>query len=195
MPKVLPAVFSYEDMKRKWSQDNPDEEPYTRRSELESGRYALDKWVIRVDDEGKTIATIGWKEHPSHTVVGGLLATKEGSEIGNNTRALTEAREPQLNQSKPLVAAFGHREGDNTRWIQNAKDNLWTFPDDDNWEQVKTLLPESVLNDWLSQYPEIMAIRSISGKGELAKCIYLDDPIPEWFNVLKVYNEAGRKSQ
>ena len=40
MPKVLPAIYSYEDMKAKWSQDNPDEPPYTRRSDLETGRYA-----------------------------------------------------------------------------------------------------------------------------------------------------------
>ena len=36
MPKVLPAIFSYDDMKSKWNQDNPDE-PYTRRKDLEAG--------------------------------------------------------------------------------------------------------------------------------------------------------------
>ena len=65
MPKVLPAIFSYEGMKEKWNEDTPDE-PYSRRDELQSGRYALDKWLMRVDDEGKTLAVIGWKEHPNH---------------------------------------------------------------------------------------------------------------------------------
>lgn len=184
MVKVLPAVFSYEDMKAKFNQDNPDE-PYTRRADLESGIYELDKWVIRVDDEGNAISTVGWKEHSSHTVVGGMYATAEGRKLGGNNRALQDAREPQLNDSKPLVAAFGHRDGDNTRWISNAKRNGWSFPDSDNWEQTKTLLPTSVLSAWLSKYPENMGIRSIRGEGEFAKCIYLDDLTPHWFNLIK----------
>lgn len=186
MVKVLPAVFSYEDMKSKWSQDNPDDKPYTRRKELETGLYALDNWIIRVNDEGKTISTVGWKEHPSHTVVGGMLATTEGKRIGDNNRALQDAREPQLNQSKPLVAAFGHRDGDNARWIATAKQNGWAFSDSENWEQMKQLLPESVANEWDSAYPNgNWAIRNIRGKGEFAKCVYLDDLTPSWFNLLK----------
>ena len=184
MPKVLPAIFSYENMKSKWNQDNPDE-PYTRRTDLESGIYELDSWLIRVDDENKAISTVGFKEHPSHTVVGGMYATAEGRDIGGNSKALQDAREPQLNQSKPLVAAFGHRDGDNARWIANAKDNLWRFPDDPEFEQMKTLLPESVLNAWLAKYPERMAIRSIRDEGQMAKCMYLDDPTPSWFDMLK----------
>lgn len=187
MVKVLPAVFSYEDMKAKFNQDNPDE-PYTRRSDLESGIYELDKWVIRVDDDGNAISTVGWKEHPSHTVVGGMYATAEGRELGGNSKALQDAREPQLNDSKPLVAAFGHRDGDNARWIANAKDNLWRFPDDPEFEQMKTLLPENILNAWLAKYPERMAIRSIRDEGQMAKCMYLDDPIPNWFSLIKSNN-------
>ena len=182
--KVLPAVFSYEDMKRRFAQDNPDD-PYTRRKDLESGIYELDKWLIRVDDNDKAISTVGWKEHPSHTVVGGMYATEYGESLGGNSKALQNAREPQLNQSKPLVAAFGHRRGDNARWIANAKKNLWRFPDDPEFEQMKTLLPESVLNAWLAKYPERMAIRSIRDEGQMAKCVYLDDPTPQWFSVMK----------
>ena len=184
MPKVVSAIFSYEDMKRRFAQDNPDD-PYTRRSDLESGIYELDKWLIRVDDNDRAISTVGFKEHPTHTVVGGMYATAEGREIGGNSKALQNAREPQLNQSKPLVAAFGHRDGDNARWIANAKDNLWRFPDDPELKQMKTLLPESVLNAWLARYPERMAIRSIRDEGQMAKCVYLDDPTPQWFSLLK----------
>ena len=184
MTKVLPAIFSYENMKSKFAQDNPDD-PYTRRADLESGIYELDSWLIRVDDNNRAIATVGFKEHPSHTVVGGMYATAEGRQIGGNSRALQDAREPQLNPSKPLVAAFGHRDGDNARWIANAKRNGWSFPDSPNWGQMSKLLPPDVLSAWLSKYPDRMAIRTIRGEGEFAKCVYLDDPIPSWFDMLK----------
>jgi len=96
------------------------------------------------------------------------------------------AREPQLNQSKPLVAAFGHRDGDNARWISKAKQNGWTFPDSPNWEQVSKSIPSEILNEWLNKYPNNMAIRSIRGQSDFAKCVYLDDPYPDWFNMLKI---------
>jgi len=124
MPKVLPAIYSYEDMKAKWLQDNPDE-PYTRRSDLETGRYALDKWLIRVDDEGKTLAVIGWKEHPKHTVTGGLLATARGREIGGNTAALVAARKPQMPQNNPLPInpnSFGRSGYNPMRFNLNIED-------------------------------------------------------------------------
>ena len=185
MVKVLPAIFSYEDMKSRFAQDNPDD-PYTRRADLESGIYELDSWLIRVDDENKAISTVGFKEHPSHTVVGGMYASAKGREIGGNNRALQMAREPQLNQSKPLVAAFGHRDGDNARWIAKAKQNGWKFPEDDGFQQISQLLPEQVVSAWNSAYPNgNWAIRSIRGEGDFAKCVYLDDPTPQWFNLLK----------
>jgi hypothetical protein len=193
MPKVLPAIFSYEEMKRKWLEDNP-EEPYTRRKDLETGIYALDKWVVRVDDEGRVISTVGWKEHATHTVVGGMLATAKGREIGGNNRTLQDAREPQLNQSKPLVGVFGHRDGDNTRWIANAKRNSWKFPDDEGFEQAKTLLPEQVINEWSSAYPNgNWAIRTIRGKDEFAKCVYEDDVLPAWWNIVKAKPNSAKR--
>ena len=171
MPKVLPAIYSYEDMKAKWLRDNPDE-PYTRRSDLETGRYALDKWLIRVDDEGKTLAVIGWKEHPKHTVTGGLLATARGREIGENTAALVAARKPQMPQNNPLVTSFKHRDGDNSRWIASGKKAGWAFPDDTElFEQYSSLLPEDVKNDWLQAYPETFGTKPINPE-ELSKEMY-----------------------
>jgi|13_taG_2_1085334.scaffolds.fasta_scaffold04436_3 hypothetical protein len=171
MPKVLPAIYSYEDMKAKWLQDNPDN-PYTRRSDLETGRYALDKWLIRVDDEGKTLAVIGWKEHPKHTVTGGLLATARGREIGNNTAALVAARKPQMPQNNPLVTSFKHRDGDNSRWIAGGKRAGWAFPDDTElFEQYSSLLPEDVKNDWLQAYPETFGTKPINPES-LSKEMY-----------------------
>lgn len=193
MVKVLPAVFSYEDMKKRFSEDNP-EDPYTRRADLESGIYELDKWIIRVNDDDRAISTVGWKEHPSHTVVGGMYATAEGRQIGGNNRALQDAREPQLNQSKPLVAAFGHRDGDNARWISNARRNGWKFSQDEGFEQFSSLLPEAIINEWNSAYPNgNWAIRSIRGKDEFAKCVYADDVMPEWWSVVKAKPNQGRQ--
>lgn len=184
MPKILPAVFSYEEMKERWDESNP-EEPYTRRPDLQNGIYALDKWVVREDDEGNVIATAGWKEHASHSVLGGILASKRGEKVGGNNRALQDAIEGQLNPSKPVVAAWFHRFGDNKRWIAYNKKNGWIFPDDAEFQKVKKLLPEDVLNAWITRYPDNMAIRTVRSQEEMAKCVYLDDPTPEWFNLLK----------
>ena len=199
MPKVLSAIYSYEDMKEKWNQDNPNPDGpynrYSRRDELQQGVYELDKWLIRVDDEGKTIATIGWKEYPSHTVVGGLLATNrankkrpefEGDHLARNERALQSAREPQMNQSKPLVAAFGAREGSPEEWIERGRSRGWIFSQDENFNQVSGLLPEQVINEWNTAYPNgNWAIRPITDAANLAKWVFIDDPISDWFNVVK----------
>ena len=207
MPKVLSAIFSYEDMKKRWNQDNPNPDGpynrYSRRDELQQGIYALDKWLIRVDDEDKTIATIGWKECPSHTVVGGLLATNRANPkrpefeqgLGRNERALQSAREPQMNQSKPLVAAFGAREGSPEAWIERGRSRGWVFSQDENFNQVRELLPEQVINEWNSAYPNgNWAIRPITDADSLAKWIFIDDPYPDfdllkmetgWFSILK----------
>ena len=183
LPKVLPAVFSYEGMKEKWDEDNPDE-PYTRRADLDSGRYALDKWLIRVNDEGKTIAAIGWKEHSTHTVVGGMLASSEGRELGGNSRDLVETRQPQLPANNPMVSAFGHQSGDNKRWMAGGRKGGWAFPNDPKFQEYSQLIPEEVLNDWLSQYPTNMGIKPNNAE-DLAKAIYFDDIHGDWFNLFK----------
>ena len=194
MPKVLPAIFSYEGMKEKWGEDNPDE-PYSRREELQTGRYELNKWLIRVDDEAKTIATIGWKEHSNHTVVGGLLTTKKGYELGGNSRDLIETRQPQLPPNKPMVSAFGHRGGDNKRWMAGGRRSGWAFPNDPNFQQYSQLIPEAVLTDWLSEYPTNMGIKPNNAE-DLAKAIYFDDIQGDWFNLTKEEThkiELGKK--
>tara|TARA_R110001592_G_scaffold142657_1_gene364827 strand:- start:124 stop:1368 length:1245 start_codon:yes stop_codon:yes gene_type:complete len=193
LPKVISAVYSYEDMKEKWNQDNPDN-PYSRRDELQQGIYSLDKWLIRVDDNNKTIATIGWKEYPSHTVVGGLLAANRANPkrpefeqgLGKNERALQSAREPQLNQSKPLIAAFGAREGSPEAWIQRGRDRGWVFSQDEEFNQIKSSIPESVTNEWNGAYPNgNWAIRPITDAESLSKWVFIDDPTPSWFDMLK----------
>lgn len=181
MPKVLPSIFSYESMKAKWDEDNPDE-PYNRQSDLIAGRYALDKWIVRVDDEGKVIATTGWKEHPTHTAVGGTKAV-EGAPSGQY-KAIVSERERQINQSKPLLAAFGHSSGDNDRWFGYMRQNGWAFVNDPNWEKYKTLIPEELLTDWLSRFPSNMGIRPVQGTEDMSKAVYSDEEV-DWFNLNK----------
>lgn len=181
MPKVLPSIFSYESMKAKWDEDNPDE-PYNRQSDLIAGRYALDQWIVRIDDEGKVIATTGWKEHPTHTAVGGTKAV-EGAPSGQY-KAIVSERERQINQSKPLLAAFGHLSGDNVRWFNYMRQNGWAFVNDPNWEKYKTLIPEELLTDWLSRFPSNMGIRPVQGTEEMSKAVYSDEDV-NWFNLNK----------
>ena len=193
MIKVLPAVFSYEDMKRRWNQDNPDE-PYGRNDNLQNGIYAIDKWLIRVDDEDKAIATGGWKEYPTHTVVGGLYAVKRADrnhpehdpKLRGNARAIQDARESQLNQSKPVIASFAQQRGDNSRWIATAKKTQkFVFSDDPEWEQAISVLPKEVVKEWTEKSGDRWGIRNILTTDELAKYIYPDDPTPKWFSLIK----------
>ena len=58
-----------------------------------------------------------------------------------------------MNQSKPLVAAFGAREGSPEAWIQRGRDRGWIFSQDENFNQVRELIPEQVVNEWNTAYP------------------------------------------
>jgi hypothetical protein len=94
-----------------------------------------------------------------------------------------------MNQSKPLVAAFGAREGSPEAWIQRGRSRGWIFSQDENFNQVSGLLPEQVINEWNNAYPKgNWAIRPITDAANLAKWVFIDDPIPDWFNMLKRRN-------
>tara|TARA_R110002051_G_scaffold85924_1_gene151315 strand:+ start:4506 stop:6593 length:2088 start_codon:yes stop_codon:yes gene_type:complete len=166
MPKVLPAIFSYEGMKEKWNEDTPDE-PYSRRDELQSGRYALDKWLMRVDDEGKTLAVIGWKEHPNHTVVGGGLTTPKGRAIGNNMNVLMDARKAQISPTNMMITALVHQSGNNERWIAFGKKKGYAFPSDANFEKYSSQLPPEVKQDWLNEYPNTFGVKPVNSSQEI----------------------------
>jgi|11BtaG_2_1085332.scaffolds.fasta_scaffold03367_4 hypothetical protein len=176
MPKVIPNVFTYEQMQQKWSQDIEEgEDPYTRRSDLQSGRYALDKWLIRVDDEGKTLAVIGWKEHPQHTVCGGGLTTERGKQIRGNMIALMDARKAQIPQDKMMVTALVHRSGDNSRWLNFGRGQNYRFPGDKGFEEYANQLPPEVKEDWLNAYPETFGVKPVnpaSASEEVEKIYY-----------------------
>ena len=56
------------------------------------------------------------------------------------------------------------------------------------FKQVSQMLPEQIVNAWNSAYPNgNWAIRSIRGEGDFAKCVFIDDPMPAWFNIIKFY--------
>lgn len=193
MIKVLPAVFSYEEMKNKWNQDNPNE-PYGRSDSLQNGIYAIENWLIRVDDNNKAIATGGWTEYPTHTVVGGLYAVERADrnhpehdpKLSGNARAIQDAREPQLNKSKPIIASFNQQRGNNARWMATAKNTQgFIFSDDPKWEQAISVLPQELVKEWTEKSGDRWAIRNILNSEELAKCVYPDDPTASWFNLLK----------
>ena len=84
--KVEPAIHSFDEMKRKWDRDNEDK-PYERSPEI-SGWYDLDKWLLRVTDDGTVVGTIGWKEEPEYVLLGGLKGRDDLGHYGN-TKALT----------------------------------------------------------------------------------------------------------
>ena len=176
MPKVIPNVFTYEQMQQKWLQDIEEgEEPYTRRSDLQSGRYALDKWLIRVDDENKTLAVIGWKEHSSHTVCGGGLTTERGKQIKGNMKALMAARKSQIPQDKMMVTALVHRSGNNARWLNFGRGQKYRFPNDEGFEEYANQLPPAVKEDWLNAYPETFGVKPVnptSAPEEVEKAYY-----------------------
>ena len=156
-------MFTYEQMQQKWLQDiEEDEEPYTRRSDLQTGRYALDKWLIRVDDEGKTLAVLGWKEHSNHTVCGGGLTTERGKQIRGNMKALMAARKSQIPQDKMMVTALVHRSGNNARWLAFGRGQLYRFPNDEGFEEYANQLPPAVKEDWLSAYPETFGVKPVN---------------------------------
>ena len=69
MPRVLGQIFTFDEMKSRWDSDNP-ENPYVRSSTVPDW-YDLDKWIIRVDDDDKTVSTTAWRVTPDYVLLGG----------------------------------------------------------------------------------------------------------------------------
>jgi len=194
MVKILPSIFSFEEMKKRWNEDNPND-AYPRAEELNKGIYALDKFLIRVDDKDKTISSIGWKEHPTHTVVGALYTTARANPrkpefekgLGGNMKALQAERERQINPNKPVIARFSSKTGNQEKWLETARSRGWKLAMDDNFNEVKNLVPEEVIREWSSAYPKgDWGIRNKVDPDELEKWIFADDELPKWWNVVKL---------
>lgn len=134
MPEVLNRIFSFTEMKEKWDEDNPNE-PYERLGSAPAW-YDLTDWIIRVDNEGKTISTTGWSEHPDYVVVGGTKSIKD-SPKGHMTD-LVPYRTKVL-PDKPLLATFSPA----PRWVQANENAGWQITNIE--PSVLNLIPKNIL--------------------------------------------------
>jgi|ETNvirnome_6_100_1030635.scaffolds.fasta_scaffold04741_4 hypothetical protein len=197
MPQVLSKVHTTEEMVEVWNRDNPHD-VFLRDSAL-GGKmpewYDLDKWLLRVDDNNKIIARIGWGDRGSHYVLGGLYAIKnypngEGEVPKNNSRELIEARE-SLIVGKPKIASFMAKRGNNASWKEHNKKKKfpkggWVF----NPIEVEGI-PKDVLETWAERYDDAWAVRKEMDWEDFAKAIF-DDDENRWFNVLKKDNTVRK---
>jgi hypothetical protein len=177
MPSVLDEVFSFEQMKQRWDRDNPDNE-YIRSKTVPSW-YGLDQWIIRVNDEDKTISTTGWRESPTHILVGGTKSIPD-SPRGHMTD-LKAFRENKIPSNKPLLAAF--TDADN--WMQANINVGWFIKKYGIPEEVMALLPESATDQMDNEYGSkgnwgiLPRGTTVIGKSE-------------WWNIIKGTSERGR---
>lgn len=179
MPRVLRDLFSFEGMKARWDSDNPNE-PYVRKTGLPSW-YDLDTWIIRVNDDDKTISTTGWKEFPEFVLVGGTKSIKD-SERGH--MADLKNRREQVISNKPLVAGFVDAEN----WLKANRDVGWQIDRYGIDEEVLQSIPEDMLNK-LRDYYKTGAwgiLPSGSKVGKSWQRIFEKQEISNWKNILKI---------
>ena len=172
--KVESAVHSFEEMKRKWDEDNPDK-PYVRST---PNWYDLDRWLIRVTDEGKVVGTIGWREEPEYVLLGGLRGRKDLGHLGN-FRNLTAAREERMPSDKPQVAGFRTREGSQATWVNKNRETYNINPEDTKG------IPEEVIDSLKENYGEDWGIKKAWDWDTFNKTVFYDDPVPKWWSVMK----------
>lgn len=174
--KVETAIHSFEEMKRKWDEDNPDK-PYERSPEI-SGWYDLDKWLVRVTDEGKVIGTVGWREEPKYILLGGLRGRDDLGHTGNY-KALTAARQERLPQGKPQIAGFKAGRGSQEDWVKTQSQFYNINPTDTQG------IPEELIGKLKERYGNDWGIKKAWDWDTFNKAIWPDDPIPQWWSVMK----------
>ena len=175
--KIEPVIHSFDEMKRKWDRDNPDM-PYERDAEL-SGWYDLDKWLLRVTDDGKVVGTIGWKEEPEYVLLGGL---KGRDDLGhkNNTKELTAARQERLPEGKPQLAGFKAGRGSQGDWVKTQSRFYNINPTDTKG------IPQDVIDKFKQRYGEDWGIKKAWDWDIFNKTIWPDDELPTWWNIVKL---------
>lgn len=164
MPKVLDTTFSFEEMKKRWNADNPDE-PYSRPSV--PSWYDLDTWIIRVDDNNRTISTTGWKEYPEYIMVGGTKSISDSPK--GHMSDLIPFRSKTI-PNKPLLATFTNA----PRWIEANEKTGW---------QIK-----NIKQDLLNSIPKsiISNMRDYSEKNNKAWGIKPSSELKKWMRILKI---------
>jgi len=165
MPRVLDQVFSFEEMKERWNTDNPNE-PYARAAEVPSW-YDLNEWIIRVDDNDKTISTTGWNEHPEYVMVGGTQSI-QGSAKGHMAD-LFPYREKKIPSNKPQLATFTNA----PRWIAASEGIGWKI--ENKSKELLDSVPENI----------VKKIKEYAEDNNVAWGIKPANEIKKWFNILK----------
>jgi len=165
VPRVLDQVFSFEEMKERWNTDNPNE-PYARMGQVPSW-YDLNEWIIRVDDNDKTISTTGWNEHPEYIMIGGTKSIK-GSAKGHMAD-LVPYREKKISSDKPQLATFVNE----PRWIAASEGIGWKI--ENKSKELLDSVPENIVKK-ITEYVE---------SKDVAWGIKPADGIKKWQMVLK----------
>ena len=174
--KVEPAIHSFDEMKRKWDRDNPDM-PY-KRSPAISGWYDLDKWLLRVTDDGTVVGTIGWREEPEYILLGGLKGRRDLGHTGNY-KELTAAREERLPKGKPQLAGFKAGRGSQEDWIKTQSRFYNINPTDTKG------IPQDIIDKFKQRYGDDWGIKKAWDWDIFNKTIWPDDAIPQWWSIVK----------
>lgn len=149
MPRVLDQVFSFEEMKQRWDRDNPDNE-YIRSTTVPDW-YNLDQWIIRVDDEDKTISTTAWRITPEYVLLGG---TKKIPNSGKgHFPDLMKTRNRLLSKDSPWIAAYTN----SPRWLNSVIElgvQIYNEEYGGIDRAILESLPDSIVNKMKTSYPE-----------------------------------------
>lgn len=184
--KIEPTVHTFDEMKRKWDRDNEDM-PYERSPEI-SGWYDLDKWLLRVTDDGTVVGTIGWREEPEYILLGGLKGRDDLGHRGN-MKALTAARELRLPKGKPQLAGFKAGRGSQGDWVKTQSRFYNINPTDTKG------IPQDVIDKFKQRYGEDWGIKKAWDWDMFNKTIWPDDPIPRWWSIMKAKSTTITESQ
>lgn len=145
MPSVPNETYSFQEMKRKWDSDNPDE-PYIR-SKTTPSWYGIDTWIVRLDDNGKVISATGWTDEGEYLLVGGTksIANSQRGHMSDLVKART-----RMAPDKPLFAAFTNADS----WLRANENAGWNIHKYGIPDEVMSLIPKDALNQMKSAYPD-----------------------------------------
>jgi len=149
MPRVLGQIFTFDEMKSRWDSDNP-ENPYVRSSTVPDW-YDLDKWIIRVDDNDKTVSTTAWRVAPEYVLLGGTQKIPNSGK--GHFKDLKNKRNKLLSKDRPWIAAYTNA----PRWLNTVtSEGVQIYNEQYGGidEDILRSLPEDIINKMKSSYPD-----------------------------------------
>tara|TARA_R100000005_G_C4995975_1_gene202849 strand:- start:626 stop:1933 length:1308 start_codon:yes stop_codon:yes gene_type:complete len=149
MPRVLGQIFTFDEMKSRWDSDNP-ENPYVRSSTVPDW-YDLDKWIIRVDDDDKTVSTTAWRVTPDYVLLGGTQKIPNSGK--GHFSDLKNKRNQLLSKDRPWIAAYTNA----PRWLNTVTSEgvqIYNEKYGGIDEDILRSLPEDIIDKMKSSYPE-----------------------------------------